>query len=262
MKKILSVILALSMILTLGVTAFADEVVYGQSSGTLVVGKTYPFTFSVNTTDGVLLSDSNGLLGFTTPVVSDGFVAVNVTAKAGSAGKITKLVIKANNSAKTILHEEFITIENPSSSSVGTGQTYGYLEVGKTYPFSFNVDTTRGASIKDSNGLLIFGNPVLTGNALVVNVSVPLVAAGKVTKITIRTTDAKKDLLYEGYVTIAEYESSVVVVPSTGTTTTTPSTGTTTTTKPNTNTGANSAASAVVALAVMGAVAVVAKKVR
>ena len=261
MKKILSVILALSMILALGVTTFADEVVYGQSSGTLVAGKTYPFTFSVDTTDGVILSDSNGLLGFTSPVVGDGFVAVNVTAKAGTAGKITKLVVKADNAAKTVLYEAFISIENATSSSVGTGQIYGYLEVGKTYPFSFNIDTTRGIDIDDSNELLLYTNPVLTGDALVVNVTVPVAAAGKVTKITIRTTDLKRELLYEGYVHIAEYTSSVVT-PSTGTTTTTPSTGTTTTTKPNTNTGANSAASAVVALAVMGAVAVVAKKVR
>lgn len=260
MKKILSVILVLSMILALGVTAFADEVVYGQASGTLVVGKTYPFTFNVDTTDGVTLSDSNGILGFTNPVVGDGFVVVNVTAKAGSAGKITKLVVKANDDAKTVLYDTFITVDNPTSSSVGTGQVYGYLEVGKTYPFSFAVDTTRGIAISDSNELLLYTNPVLAGDSFVVNVSVPVAAAGKVTKITIRTTDPKRELLYEGYVHIAEYTGTVVTPPAG--TTTPPASTTKPATKPNTNTGANSAASAVVALAVMGAAVVAAKKVR
>ena len=262
MKKILSVILVLSMVLALGVTVFADEVVYGQESGVLEAGKTYPFTFSVDTTDGVVLSDSNGILVFSNPVVGNGFVAVNVTAKAGNAGKLTRLYVKADNQAKDVLATVDISIANPNSSSVGTGQTYGYLEVGKTYPFSFDVDTSKGISITDSNELLIYSNPVLAGNKFIVNVSVPVAASGKVTKIFIRTTDPNRTLLYEGYVHIAEYKSGIVVTPPITGTTTPPSTTTKPATKPNTNTGATSAASAVVALTVMGVAAVVSKKVR
>lgn len=113
MKKILSVILVLSMVLALGVTAFADEAVYGQASGVLEAGKTYGFSFNVDTSNGVVISDTNGILVFGEAVVGDATVAVNVTAPAGTTGKVTKLVLKANDTNKTVLAEMYVTVAEP-----------------------------------------------------------------------------------------------------------------------------------------------------
>ena len=261
MKKILSVILVLSMVLALGVTAFADEV-YGQESGVLIAGKSYPFTFSVDTSEGITLSDSNGILSFSAPVIGDGFVAVNVTAVAGNAGRITKIYVKTNNAEKKVLAEAYISVENPSTAGNGSSENSGILEVGKSYAFSFNVPTPDGIIINDSNGVLLFTNPVLANGVFAVNITPTAEASGKITKVVIKANNPAKTVLYEGYISVA-VATGTTQTPTT-TPSTTPSTGTTTkpATKPNSNTGANSMASAVVALAVMGAAAVVAKKVR
>ena len=120
MKKILSVVLVLSMVLALGVTAFADEVVYGQASGVLEAGKTYGFSFNVDTSNGVVISDTNGILVFGEAVVGTGTVAVNVTAPAGTDGKVTKIVIKANDTNKTVLfgngNEGYVTVAKPAEA--------------------------------------------------------------------------------------------------------------------------------------------------
>ena len=108
MKKILSVVLVLSMVLALGVTAFADN------PKELEAGKTYGFSFTVPTTDGVVISDSNGILVFGEAVVGTGTVAVNVTAPAGTEGKVTKIVLKANDTNKTVLEEVYVTIAAPA----------------------------------------------------------------------------------------------------------------------------------------------------
>ena len=98
MKKILSVILVLSMILALGTVAFA------ANPTELEVGKTTAFSFDVDTTNGITITDINGILTFGMPVVGNGTFAVNVTAPGGTAGMITKIVVKASD-GKTVLYE-------------------------------------------------------------------------------------------------------------------------------------------------------------
>ena len=110
MKKILSVILVLSMVLALGVTAFAavpTEIKAGESVGVTV-------TVSGDTSKGVTITDPNGILVFTEPVVGSDFVAFNITAPAGSEGKIAQVVIKAKDNNKTTLYTAVVTIEAPA----------------------------------------------------------------------------------------------------------------------------------------------------
>ena len=110
MKKILSVILVLSMVLALGVTAFA------ANPSELEAGKTYGFSFEVPTANGVVISDTNGILVFGEAVVGTDTVAVNVTAPAGTAGKVTKIVLKANDTNKTVLAEMYVTVAAPAEA--------------------------------------------------------------------------------------------------------------------------------------------------
>ena len=107
MKKILSVILVLSMVLALGVTAFADSDVL---TGTIKAGETVGITVTVtgDTSKGVTVTDPNGILVFTEPVVGADFVAFNVTAPAGSEGKIAQIVIKAKDEKKTALADPIV----------------------------------------------------------------------------------------------------------------------------------------------------------
>jgi len=117
MKKILSVVLVLAMVLALGVTAFADEVVYGQATGNLQAGKTYPYAFTVaDASKGVTLKDSNGILVFGEPVVNGNDIHVNVTAPAGTEGKVTKiLVMSADTNVKTPLAEAYVSVAAPAA---------------------------------------------------------------------------------------------------------------------------------------------------
>ena len=110
MKKILSVVLVLSMVLALGVTAFA------ANPSELEAGKTYGFSFEVPTANGVVISDTNGILVFGEAVVGTDTVAVNVTAPAGTAGKVTKIVLKANDTNKTVLAEMYVTVAAPAEA--------------------------------------------------------------------------------------------------------------------------------------------------
>ena len=106
MKKILSVVLVLAMVLALGATAFAAvpaEIKAGET-----VGVTVPVTG--DTSKGVTVSDPNGILVFTEPVVGAEFVAFNITAPAGSEGKIAQVVVKAKDDAKTVLATAVVTI--------------------------------------------------------------------------------------------------------------------------------------------------------
>ena len=108
MKKILSVVLVLSMVLALGVTAFAaipTEIKAGESVTVTVTG---------DTSKGVTITDPNGILVFTEPVVGSDFVAFNITAPAGSEGKIAQVVIKAKDDNKTTLYTAVVTIEAPA----------------------------------------------------------------------------------------------------------------------------------------------------
>ena len=255
MKKILSVILVLSMVLALGTVAFA------ANPTELEVGKATAFSFNVPTANGVTISDINGILTFGMPVVGEDTIAINVTAPAGTAGMITKIVVRASDANKTVLYETgYISIKNPAGTGNGSvGQETGLLKVGNTYAFTFNVPTDKGVVITDSNDILEIGDPVVTSGSISVNIRVPAIASGKVTKIVIRANDTAKTVLYEGYVSVAV--SNTTVTPPAPSAPTTPTTPSTPTQKPNTNTGATSAAAAVVAVAVMGMAAVVTKKI-
>lgn len=98
MKKILSVVLVLSMVLALGVTAFA------ANPAEIEVGKTVGFEFAgVTKTEGAKVTDTNGILVFGDVVVveKDNRIVVNVTAPAGTAGKITKIEVKSADGKTT-----------------------------------------------------------------------------------------------------------------------------------------------------------------
>ncbi len=94
MKKLLTVVVVLSMILTLGTTAFADN-----TGIEIKEGETIGITITVDTTkDGVNVIDVNGILKFSNPIIiSDTQIAVNVTAPEKTAGKLTKIVVQDNN---------------------------------------------------------------------------------------------------------------------------------------------------------------------
>ncbi len=109
MKKILSVILVLAMVLALGVTVFA-------ANETIEAGKTVGVKYEdekITVKDGVLISDKNGFLVIDTIVVNDGFVAFNVTAPAGTEGKLAKLVITDATKDKNVIAEVYVDITAP-----------------------------------------------------------------------------------------------------------------------------------------------------
>lgn len=254
MKKLLSVILVLSMVLALGITAFADE--YGQSTGVLEISKTYSFVFDVDTSKGVTVTDSNGILVFSDPVIAGGKVMFNVKVPVAAVNKVTKiLVMSGDTSVKTPLAEAYVSIVMTQNSG-NTTNTADYLEVGKTYPITLNVDTSKGVKVYDSNGILSFSSPIVGNGLVAFNIGVPPAAAGKATKIVVMTNQTAGTVLEEIYVTVA---GTPYVEPPT-TTPSTPSTPSTPTYKPNAGTGANSAA-AIVALAVMAGAVVATKKI-
>lgn len=103
MKKILSFIIAAVMLLTVGVTAFAAEAME------IEVGKTLALAFTVDTTNGVKVVDVNNTLTVGEPIVTENGVYVNVTAKAGDVGKVTKIEVRTKD-GKTVLASELIEI--------------------------------------------------------------------------------------------------------------------------------------------------------
>ena len=113
MKKLLSAVVVLSMILTLGTAAFADN-----TGIEIKEGETIGITITVDTTtDGVKVTDTNGILKISEPIIiNDTQIAVNVTAPTGTAGKLTKLVVK-DNSNKIIggnTEEYMVTVAAPA----------------------------------------------------------------------------------------------------------------------------------------------------
>ena len=91
MKKLLTAVVALSMIFALGTTAFADT-----TGIEIKEGETIGITITVDTTkDGVNVIDVNGILTFSNPIIiSDTQIAVNITAPEKTAGKLTKIVVQ------------------------------------------------------------------------------------------------------------------------------------------------------------------------
>lgn len=116
MKKLLSAVLVLSMILSLGTMAFA--------SGTgieIKEGETIGLSITVDTTaDGVFVTDTNSILKIGDVVkISDTQIAVAITAPEKSAGKITKIVVK-NKDGKVIganTEEYIVTVKAPETST-------------------------------------------------------------------------------------------------------------------------------------------------
>ena len=109
MKKILSVILVLSMVLALGTTVFAAD-------KAIEAGKTVGIKIedaNITVENGVLITDKNGFLVIDTIVVNDGFVAFNVTAPAGTEGKLAKLVITDATKDKKLIVEYTVDITEP-----------------------------------------------------------------------------------------------------------------------------------------------------
>ena len=111
MKKILSVILVLSMVLALGTTVFAadKEIEAGKTVGIKIEDA------KITVKDGVLISDKNGFLVIDTVVVADGFVAFNVTAPAGTEGKLAKLVVTDATKEKNLIVEYTVDITEPET---------------------------------------------------------------------------------------------------------------------------------------------------
>ena len=94
MKKLLTAVVVLSMILTLGTSAFADNV-----GIEIKEGETIGITITVDTTkDGVNVTDVNGILEISKPVIiNDTQIAVSITAPEKTAGKVTRIVVKDDN---------------------------------------------------------------------------------------------------------------------------------------------------------------------
>ena len=90
MKKILSVILALAMVLALGVTAFAAD--YTVEEGKTLKLK-FDVTYDAETEIGLSVADKNGFLTVGNVVVGADFVAFEITAPAGTAGKLANVVV-------------------------------------------------------------------------------------------------------------------------------------------------------------------------
>ena len=105
MKKILSFIIVTAMVLALGVTAFAADVVAGET-----VALQIPVT---STTDGVKVVDINGILTVGGPVVVGDVVYVNVTTPANGIGKVTKVVVK-DNKGNVIGESDIINLIAPA----------------------------------------------------------------------------------------------------------------------------------------------------
>lgn len=109
MKKILSVILVLSMVLALGTTVFAaDRAIEAGKTVGIKIDNT-----EITEEKGVLITDKNGFLVIDTIVVNDGFVAFNVTAPAGTEGKLAKLVITDATKDKKLILECTVDITEP-----------------------------------------------------------------------------------------------------------------------------------------------------
>ncbi len=143
MKKILSVVLVLAMVLALGVTAFAAE------NTKIEAGKTVGMTFAFDTTNGVKLSDTNGLLVFGEPVVAEGVVHVNVTAPAGTAGKITQIVV-ADKDGKNAVKFDVVEVTAPAAAPAPTPEgvlTYAMVDADPSL-----VDTKNNVATVDMNG--------------------------------------------------------------------------------------------------------------
>ena len=105
MKKILSFIIVTAMVLALGVTAFAADVVTGET-----VALQIPVT---STTDGIKVVDTNGILTVGGPVVVGDVVYVNVTTPVNGIGKVTKVVVK-DNKGNVIGESDIINLIAPA----------------------------------------------------------------------------------------------------------------------------------------------------
>ena len=105
MKKIFSVILVLIMVLTMGISAFAADVVAGDKIALQI---------PVSSTDnGVKVSDVNGILTIGGPVVVGNVVYVEITAPANGTGKVAKVVVK-DNKGNVIGETEVINVIAPA----------------------------------------------------------------------------------------------------------------------------------------------------
>ena len=95
MKKILSVILALAMVLALGVTAFA-----ATEKREVEAGKSLTIKYDGVVPDAeeykVVVSDNNGFVTVGTPIVGEDYIVFEVTAPAGTGEKLAKVVVLAD----------------------------------------------------------------------------------------------------------------------------------------------------------------------
>lgn len=107
MKKILSFIIAVVMLLTIGVTAFAAEAMEIEA------GKTLALAFTVDTTNGVKVVDVNNTLTVSEPIVTANGVYVNVTAKADTVGKITKVEVRTKDGKTTLASQLIEVVASP-----------------------------------------------------------------------------------------------------------------------------------------------------
>ncbi len=106
MKKILSVILVLAMVLALGVTAFAAD-------KTIEEGKTITIYTPISKTDKDTVSvvDKNGFLTVGNTVISNEYVAFELTAPAGTAGKLANVVVTITKEDKSTEDAASFTVE-------------------------------------------------------------------------------------------------------------------------------------------------------
>lgn len=109
MKKILSFIIAIVMLLSLGVTAFAADAVEIEANKT----KGLAFVIPADVT-AVKVVDCNGILTIGDVVVVDGNAFVNITAPIGAVDKLTKLEVKSTD-GKTVYDSCYVTVTAPAT---------------------------------------------------------------------------------------------------------------------------------------------------
>ena len=108
MKKILSVLIALTLILAFGVSVYAADAVELEANKTTAL----TFTIPADVTN-VKIVDCNGILTIGDSVLTNGQVFVNVTAPVNAVEKVTKIEVKSTD-GKTTYDSCLVSVTAPA----------------------------------------------------------------------------------------------------------------------------------------------------
>lgn len=142
MKKIISMIMAIAMILTVGVVAFANDPAEYE------VGETYAFAFTMQEGEKITeISDKYNLITFTKTGLLDGSTTTWITTATMTKKGITRIVIKYIdiNEEEKILEGKYIDIVNPAAPGQAGSNYLGLTDLGYTTEKEF-IDSYFGKS--------------------------------------------------------------------------------------------------------------------